>query len=78
MDAMAKSQMFINIRSGHIKHIRIWKNRWVSIGSAVPHDHFLIFGNALSGHFCVLCRRAPHVHHGRYHSQRLMTHAFNE
>ena len=63
MHTVTKGQMFIHIIPSHIKDIGMGEHIWIAIGRAIPHNHFLILGNALTRQFGIFHGSAPHMHY---------------
>ena len=64
MHAVAEGQMLVDVVAHHVELVGVGEHGGVPVRRAVPHDHFFIFGDALSGDFSVFHRGAPHMHHG--------------
>ena len=63
MHAVAEGQMLVDVVAHHVELVGVGEHRGVPVRRTVPHDHFFILGNALSGKLSVFHRGAPHVHH---------------
>ena len=66
--------MLLYIGAVHIKFFGLRENVRITISSAVPHDNFLILGNALLTNFGVLCCRSAHGDYRGDQTKRLVGH----